>query len=316
MSYNTTTPAAAPAYIIYTSGSTGTPKGVVITRSNVAAFVAWALDEFSRRELSKVLFSTSVSFDLSIFEVFVPLAGGTTCVVAADLFDLARSSAGDVSLVNTVPSLLREFLRVAPLPDGVEVAVLAGEPLAPGLVEACQTRERPRVINAYGPSEDTTYSTTGEARAGGGQISIGSPISGTSAYILDERLSPVPPGGVGELYLGGDGVASGYFGRPALTAARFLPDPFGPPGSRMYRTGDFVRSDLTGRLFFLGRHDDQRKIRGQRIELGEIETVLSQHETVDSAVALVVGDAGAETIVALVRDPHMSNRRMYESSYG
>ncbi|MCB1057235.1 MAG: amino acid adenylation domain-containing protein, partial [Acidobacteria bacterium] len=267
-------PAEALAYVIYTSGSTGTPKGVAITHASALAMVRWALGTWTAAELETVAAVTSVCFDLSIFEIFVPLAAGGRIVLARDALALPEHpAAATVSLLNTVPSAVAELLRAGRLPAAVRAVNLAGEPLAPEL--ARQVLAQPfveRLFDLYGPTEDTTYSTAQRVTAGDA-ARIGRPIVGTTADLRDHRGQPVPLGAVGEIVLGGDGLARGYVRRPARTAAAFVPDPLAgrgdrAPGARIYRTGDLARFDATGRLIFLGRRDHQVKLRGFRIELG------------------------------------------------
>jgi amino acid adenylation domain-containing protein len=276
------------AYVIYTSGSTGRPKGVVIEHRQAVAMVSWARRVFVEGELARVLAATSVSFDLSVFEVFVPLSVGGTVVLAPDnVLDVIEHPERyrDVTLVNTVPSAARELLAADAVPPQARTINLAGEPLSPELVRALHAHPVVDVVNnLYGPSEDTTYSTHAVTDPSHDRTPIGTPVDGTSAHVLDTDLRPVPLGAVGELYLAGAGITRGYHARPALTAERYLPDPFG--NGRMYRTGDLVRWRTDGMLDYLGRADDQVKIRGHRIELGEIDTVLRAHPDVADAVVV------------------------------
>jgi amino acid adenylation domain-containing protein len=303
-------PPVAPAnlaYLIYTSGSTGRPKGVAVTHASAVALLRWAAGVFPDEELAGVLASTSICFDLSVFELFFPLSrGGCVLVVENALEMLTIDSLGGqpVTLLNTVPSAAAELVRAAGLPGSVRTVCLAGEPIPAPLV--AQIHAQPgvgRLLNLYGPSEDTTYSTI-ELAASGLAVSpaIGRPITGTRAYVLDAGMRPVPPGMPGELYLGGTGLARGYFQRPELTAERFVPDPFGEvtglAGERLYRTGDRVRHLSDGRLDYLGRFDHQVKLRGFRIELGEIEAVLARHPAVRQAVVTVRGSAADRRLVA------------------
>jgi amino acid adenylation domain-containing protein len=286
-----TTPAHL-AYIIYTSGSTGRPKGVAIAHRSTVALLAWARDTFAPEELTGVLAATSICFDLSVFEVFVPLSWGGRVILADTVLQLpALPAATAVTLVNTVPSALGELLRGASLPAPVRTVNLAGEPLPTTLVQQiCQQTRVERIYDLYGPSEDTTYSTYARRRSDG-PATIGRPIANTQIYVLDHHMRPVPVGIPGELYIGGAGLARGYLGRPEVTAARFLPHPFrAEAGARLYQTGDLVRYRPDGRLEFLGRRDHQVKVRGFRIELGEIETVLRQHPMVQEAVVLARED--------------------------
>ncbi|HKH46547.1 MAG TPA: amino acid adenylation domain-containing protein [Thermoanaerobaculia bacterium] len=280
------------AYLIYTSGSTGRPKAVAIEHRSAAALVQWARGVFAPDELSGVLASTSVAFDLSVFELFVPLSTGGRVILADNALELPRlSAASEVTLVNTVPSAMAELVRGG-LPASVRTINLAGEPVPPALVDSVYTVPGvERLYNLYGPSEDTTYSTFTRLQAGRA-VTIGRPIDGTRAYVLDAGFEPVPAGVPGELHLGGAGLARGYLGRPELTAERFLPDPFScEPGARLYRTGDLARWRPGGDLDFLGRTDHQVKVRGFRIELGEIEAALARLPGVREAVVLALDDA-------------------------
>ncbi|HYG61640.1 MAG TPA: amino acid adenylation domain-containing protein, partial [Thermoanaerobaculia bacterium] len=295
------------AYLIYTSGSTGRPKAVAVEHRSAVALVRWARRAFSDRELDGVLATTSIGFDLSVFELFVPLCWGGRVVFAGsagsilDLPDLPPSTG--VRLVNTVPSALAEVLRSGGLPPSVETVNLAGEPLRRDLVQALYGAGVRRVVNLYGPSEDTTYSTVAEQEPDSqGEPPIGRPVDGTWARVLDSDLRPVPVGVAGELFLGGAGLARGYLGRPELTAERFVPSPFAEEGAgaRLYRTGDRARWRADGELLYLGRLDHQVKIRGFRVEPGEIEAVLASHPEVEQAVVLAQGEEGGRRLVAYV----------------
>ncbi len=284
------------AYVIYTSGSTGRPKGAAIEHRNAAAFLQWARRVFSPAGLAGVLASTSICFDLSVFELFAPLSrGGKVILVrdalgAADLIDRE-----DVTLINTVPSAIAELLDAGALPRSVRTVNLAGEPLKPDLVRRLYATGRvEKVYDLYGPSETTTYSTFTLRRADG-KATIGRPIANTKIYLLDAALQPVPVGVPGELYIGGAGVARGYLRRPELTAERFLRDPFAKKrGARMYRTGDLARYFANGNIEYLGRADNQVKIRGYRIELGELEAAFAEHPAIRQCVAAVREVSAAE----------------------
>ena len=300
------------AYLIYTSGSTGRPKGVAIEHRSAVALVHWARNVFPAADLGSVLAATSICFDLSVFELFVPLSRGGSVRLVDNALALTRAGGAvgavgggceGLTLINTVPSAMAELVEANAVPSSVRTVNLAGEPLPRALVDriyALGTVER--VLNLYGPSEDTTYSTWAviprhaePARAGedGGTAgsaditppSIGRPVTGTRAYLVDRELAPVPLGMPGEVVLAGAGLARGYHGRPELTAERFLPDPFAAePGGRIYRTGDLARRRRDGELDFLGRIDHQVKLRGFRIELGEVEATLAAHPAVERAV--------------------------------
>ncbi len=283
-------PASALAYLIYTSGSTGRPKGVALGHGGISALVSWSADDYADADLQGVLASTSVCFDLSIFELFVPWGRGGWVILVDDLLALAHSAlAHRVRLINTVPSAMTELSRMGAVPPSAAIINLAGEPIRQSLVDALYALGSvAHVYNLYGPTEDTVYSTGCRLVAGAtGAPPIGRALRHGRAYVLDEALRPVPPGVIGELYLGGAGLARGYHARAAMTAERFLPDPHGPPGARMYRTGDFARWRRDGQLDFLGRKDGQVKLRGFRVELGEIEEALARLPGVREAAVLV-----------------------------
>ncbi|MEB1308991.1 amino acid adenylation domain-containing protein [Xanthomonas campestris pv. campestris] len=289
--------ADALAYLIYTSGSTGQPKGVAIEHRNVSALLHWAHEAFPVPERACVLASTSVCFDLSAFELYVPLTAGGRVWMVENVLALPHLPAdAAVSWVNTVPSAMAELVRQGPLPASVVAVGLAGEPLHGALTQAVYAVGAQSVYNLYGPSEDTTYSTWYRVgREEAGAISIGRPIANTRAYLLDAHGEPVAAGAVGELYLAGAGVARGYLGREALTRERFLADRFGGQG-RMYRTGDLARYRADGTLEFLGRADHQVKLRGYRIELGEIEAELRRHAGVKEAAVVLQAQGGGRLL--------------------
>ncbi|MFL6199419.1 MAG: amino acid adenylation domain-containing protein [Thermoanaerobaculia bacterium] len=290
--------------VIYTSGSTGRPKGVGIEERSVAALLDWARSAFQDGEIAGVLAATSVCFDLSLFELFVPLTRGGAVVLAENALELPRLPARErVTLVNTVPSAAAELVRTDALPVSVRTVNLAGEPLPGTLARALATFAGVgrRVLNLYGPTETTVYSTWAETGMGEGEPPIGRPLPGERALLLDRRMQPVPQGVPGELHLGGAGLARGYLGRPEQTAERFLPDPWGPPGARLYRTGDLARLLPSGELAFLGRLDHQVKIRGFRVEPGEVEAALAGHPSVvEAAVAARPEPGGGRRLVAWV----------------
>ncbi|MFE3602198.1 amino acid adenylation domain-containing protein [Streptomyces sp. NPDC059142] len=295
------------AYVLHTSGSTGRPKGVAVEHRSVVALVEWALRTYTAEELAGVLAATPLSFDISVFELFVPLAGGGTVILAESLGGLSTPPDGapPVTLVNTVPSLLQDHLLEHSLPGSVRTVNLAGEPLPASLAKAVHARGPVRrVVNLYGPSEDTVYSTWSEVEPGTDRPAIGRPVDGCRAYVLDEHGGPLPEGAVGELYLAGAGLARGYLDRPSLTAARFVPDPFTSlPGGRMYRTGDLVRLRTDGELEHLGRVDHQIKLHGLRIEPGEIEHALLRSPGVRGAAVVAHGKGLEARLVAYVAGP-------------
>jgi len=299
------------AYVIYTSGSTGIPKGVAITHANAVAFLRWARRATPPEAGARVLASTSISFDLSVYEIFGTLSWGGTVLLLENALELPDRPElhlpGAATLLNTVPSAAGSLVRLGAIPPGLVRINLAGEAVSRALVESLYGTGPREVYNLYGPSETTTYSTSAHlAASDSGLPEIGRPIANTRAYVLDSELRPLPIGVPGELYLGGAGVARGYLDRPALTAERFIPDPFGTvggssPGGRLYRTGDRARWRPDGNLEFLGRLDQQLKLRGFRIEPGEIETALHQHPEVRTAVVVAREDSpGDVRLVAYV----------------
>jgi amino acid adenylation domain-containing protein len=296
-----TTPANL-AYVIYTSGSTGRPKGVGIEHRNSVNFVRWAHTVFSPRELNGVFFSTSICFDLSIFELFVPLTCGGKVVLGENGLALAdHPSAAEVHLINTVPAVMNELIRLGKVPDSLETVNLGGEYVPQELVDKLHTLPQvKKIYDLYGPTETATYSTYVQRRAHV-KPTIGRPLSNTTIYILDHLFQPVPIGVTGELYIGGAGVARGYLDRPELNAERFIPDPFSDqPGARLYRTGDNARYRPDGQIEYLGRADQQVKIRGFRIELGEIEAALRAHPAVAEAAVTAREHAGERRLVAYI----------------
>jgi amino acid adenylation domain-containing protein len=296
------------AYVIYTSGSTGKPKGVAVTHRSVVAFISWMHTIFTEAQLASVLASTSICFDISVFELFVPLTCGGKVIIAEHALQLpSLPAAAEVSLLNTVPSAMTELMRMGGLPASIKTVTLGGEAVTESLAHLIYGEDTvAQVWNLYGPTEDTVYSMSalvpradehGEIR-----VTIGRPAGNTQAYVLDGDLHVTPVGVIGELYLSGDGLARGYLQRPDLTAEKFIPNPFSrTPGSRMYRTGDLVRYLPGGEVEFLARADYQVKIRGYRIELGEIEAVLRTHPRVREAVAVVhLSSTGDKRLAAYV----------------
>ncbi|MEH1807642.1 amino acid adenylation domain-containing protein [Nostoc sp.] len=279
------------AYVIYTSGSTGVPKGVAIAHQSCVAFLTWSRELFTDDDLAGVLASTSICFDLSVFELFVPLSWGGKVILVENALHLP-SLVAEVSLVNTVPSIISELLQVDGLLPSVRTVNLAGEPLQNQLVQQIYQNDRiQKVFNLYGPSEDTTYSTFTQVNKGDSNVTIGRPIANTQIYLLDTKLQPVPIGVPGEIYIGGAGLARGYLNRPELTKERFISNPLNNKlESWLYKTGDLARYLPDGNLEYLGRIDHQVKIRGFRIELGEIENALLKHPAVQKIVVLARED--------------------------
>jgi amino acid adenylation domain-containing protein len=323
------------AYVIYTSGSTGNPKGTLIEHRSATVFLQWARSVFSGEELAGVVASTSICFDLSIFELFVPLSRGGRVILVENALQLANMTEADgITLVNTVPSAMSELVRINRLPKGIQTVNLAGEALERELVNELYVRHGvEKVFNLYGPTEDTTYSTYGLIGRGvrEGACSIGKATGNTRVYVLDRNLEPVAVGITGELYLGGLGLARGYQNQSGLTAERFVADPHSgaATGARMYRTGDLVKWRRDGNLEFIGRADQQVKVRGYRVELGEIEALLREHPAVQDAVVLVREiTAGEKQLVGYVvrqqndaeraraRTVHIEEwRNLYQSVY-
>ena len=290
--------AANAAYLIYTSGSTGRPKGVVIEHRSAAALLEWCREAWPAELCGGVLGSTSVCFDMSVFEVFHTLGVGGTLVLAENALALPGLPARErVTLVNTVPSAAAELLRGGGIPASVRVMNLGGEPLPNALAQGLYALGHvERVWNLYGPTEDTTYSTAHRvARGAAAEPPVGRAVPGTRIHLLDAGLDPVAEGEVGEVYLAGDGLTRGYLDRPELTAERFLPDALATvPGARMYRVGDRGRILPCGELEYLGRVDHQVKIRGFRVELGEVESVLRDCPGVGEAVVAAREDGGGD----------------------
>ncbi|RVW06845.1 amino acid adenylation domain-containing protein [Prescottella agglutinans] len=278
-----------PAYVIYTSGSTGVPKGVVVTHSGLAAFAAEQVERYGIESGSRTLHFASPSFDASILELLMAFGAGATMVVAP------TSIYGGQELTELLAArrVTHAFVTPAALasvdPSGLDalgVVVVGGEACSADLVARWATGGR-RMFNAYGPTEATVASNISDPLVPGEPVTIGRAIRGANTYVLDARLRPVPAGVVGELYLEGPGLARGYHERAGLTAERFVANPFGAPGSRLYRTGDVVRTSADRVIEYVGRADDQVKLRGFRIELGEIEAVLHRLDAVAQAVVVV-----------------------------
>ncbi|WP_236664475.1 non-ribosomal peptide synthetase [Streptomyces noursei] len=303
---NVTTPAGIdgqePAYVIYTSGSTGRPKGVVVPHAALSNLLASMQSNVALREQDILLSVTTPSFDIAALEIFLPLVNGARLVLAAAdetrdaalLADLVGKSGATV--LQATPSLWQELVSSHPdVLSGLTVLV-GGEALPDGLAEVFREKSR-RAVNQYGPTETTIWSSTSDIGTASRSSSIGRPIWNTRFYVLDDRLQLAPTGVPGELYIAGSGLAHGYLNRSALTAERFVADPFCGPGARMYRTGDLVRRNFDGVLEFIGRLDGQVKIRGFRIETGEIEAVLSGH-------------AGLTSVVVEVREEQPGDKRI------
>ncbi|GGO23322.1 hypothetical protein GCM10010116_47000 [Microbispora rosea subsp. aerata] len=306
------------AYVIFTSGSTGKPKGVAVEHRAIAARVAWMRGEYGLAPGDRVVQFASLSFDTHLEEVFPTLAAGATLVLlpggAATLPDLLAAPGGERVTVLDLPTaywhhLVEEIDQIA-WPPALRLVIIGGEQASGGAVARWRDRfgDGVRLLNTYGPTEAAVIATAADLGAAPyGRPPIGRPLGATTVHLLDAAGAPVPKGAIGELVIGGAGVARGYLRRPALTAAAFVPDPLGPPGSRRYRTGDRARWNEGGELEFLGRADGQLKVRGFRIEPGEVEARLLDHPGVGQAfvtvhaeelVAYVTGTATGEELAA------------------
>ncbi|MFG2169750.1 amino acid adenylation domain-containing protein, partial [Micromonospora chersina] len=282
------------AYVIYTSGTTGNPKGVVNTHRGLLNRLTWMQHTYPLHPGDTVLHKTPTTFDVSVWELIWPLTTGATTVIAepgrhADLHHLHHLlHTHHITTTHFVPSLLHHFVQhlppQPPLPHLRDI-ISSGEPLPPADVTALYQHHPTLTIhNLYGPTEasiDVTHWTC--PRNNTTHIPIGHPIHNTHIHLLDKHLQPVPPGVTGEIHIAGTGLARGYHHQPALTAERFIPNPF-TPGERLYRTGDLARHDTTGTIHYLGRTDHQLKIRGQRIEPAETEAALTQHPNIKTAI--------------------------------
>ncbi|HEU4559698.1 MAG TPA: amino acid adenylation domain-containing protein, partial [Longimicrobium sp.] len=303
--------AANAAYVIYTSGSTGRPKGVQVTHRNVVSFFAGMDERVGGSAAGTWLAVTRISFDIHVLELLWTLARGFSVVVQPEP---DRAQGGEsiaeqirrhaVTHLQCTPSLATMLIAESGIGalSGLERILLGGEAL-PSELAAQITAVLPNgLVNMYGPTETTVWSSTHAVEVVEGLIPIGRPIANTRAYVLDAALRPQPAGVPGELYIGGHGVTRGYLGRPGLTAERFVPDAFSAqPGARLYRTGDRARWSAEGVLEYLGRLDQQVKVRGFRIEPGEIEAVLRRHPAVvECAVVARTAGAGDTRLVAYV----------------
>ncbi|MFI6627198.1 amino acid adenylation domain-containing protein, partial [Streptomyces sp. NPDC050528] len=313
----------SPAYVIYTSGTTGTPKGVMVTHTGIANLVMWTVRQCGLGGNDRVLQRTSLNFDAAAWEVFAALGSGAGLVLAPKAADrdpaaLVRFVAEQrVTVLQVVPTLLQLLVDEPGWSDcdALRLLFCGGEALSAELSQRLWER-LPRqsagaetgpagpipVWNVYGPTECAVDATAGrlDPAQRSGPVPIGTPLANTRLFVLDDGLDPVPPGAVGELYVAGAGVARGYVGRVGLTAERFVACPFGA-GERMYRTGDLVRWMADGQLVFVGRVDEQVKVRGFRIEPGEVEAVLQAHPGVGQAAVIVREDtAGDKRLVAYV----------------
>ncbi|GAA3486530.1 amino acid adenylation domain-containing protein [Streptomyces cremeus] len=322
------------AYVLYTSGSTGVPKGVVVEHRAAAAHVRAMAARIGVRAGDRVLQMAGEAFDVAVEQLFLALSTGATAVLRGDEpwgpAELRTELHRGAVTVADLPTALFSELAGGPdareLPQvfaGVRTVLVGGEALPPGALKRWRAAFAasgggPGVINAYGPTEAVMTALTsadlaeGDSSDGTGAVPVGAVVGPRSALLLNDELTPAPAGGTGELYVGGTALARGYLGRPDLTAERFVPDPFGVPGARMYRTGDRMTAAPDGQLAFLGRTDNQLKVRGFRIEPGEVEAVLAAHPAIGQAAVaahddrlvgyLVSAENGSRLPVAGIRD--------------
>ena len=317
----------SPTYMIYTSGSTGTPKGVVITSECLINFLMSMQNKFSLAKIDRLLAVTTIAFDISALEIFLTLISGASCIIAKKetvqdprgLTNMIEENS--ITIMQATPTLWHSLVTSYPNKlRGLRVLV-GGEALQITLSDALHSLDC-EVTNLYGPTETTIWSS--EATIDPSQMgapSIGRPICNTQMYVLDAGLQPVPAGVEGDLYIAGAGLARGYLGHPDLTAERFVANPYGLKGSRMYRTGDIVRFDPQGSLDYISRADHQVKMRGFRIELGEIEAVLAKHLDIQQVTVIVREDKpGDKRLVAYIvptfkASPDIAQLRQYVGSH-
>jgi amino acid adenylation domain-containing protein len=299
------------AYVIYTSGSTGDPKGAMNTHRAICNRLTWMQNTYRLRPADRVLQKTPFSFDVSVWELFWPLLNGAAIVVAdpgghQDAAYLVRTVRTErITVVHFVPSMLRPFLEEPDVTacDSLRQIFCSGEALTTDLEERCHARLAAELHNLYGPTEaaiDVTFwhCERGRQRA---TVPIGRPIANTQIYVLDGRMQPVPIGIAGELLIGGANLGRGYVNRPDLTAERFVPNPYGEAGTRLYRTGDVGRFLEDGAIEYLGRADHQVKLRGVRVELAEVESALLKHPNIGAVAARVWNENGSDArLVAYV----------------
>ena len=301
------------AYLLYTSGSTGRPKAVGVSHRSLANCLDDTRDELGVAPGTRMASASPVSFDIGVLELLLPLYAGAELVVSEShrrgdgvaLAEFLRASRPDFFFATPA---LWQMLLLAEWPGDPRLTAMTGGETVPAELASRVRGRVARLVQMYGPTETTVHSTRDTIGAGPlpALLPVGRPIAGTTAHVLDADLRPVPPGVVGELCLGGAGLARGYHGRPGLTARRFVPSPFGPPGARLYRTGDLARLLADGRLELRGRDDDQIKVNGVRVEPGEIDAVLTGHPDVEAAVTVVTGgpadaSGGVRRLVACLR---------------
>ncbi|WP_426510192.1 amino acid adenylation domain-containing protein [Dactylosporangium sp. McL0621] len=312
--FESTVDPAHLAYVIHTSGSTGTPKGVGVTREALSSRVSWMRRRYRLSAHDVVAQFATVSFDTHVEEVWPTLTAGARLVLLPPGEDLPELLAREPVTVLDLPTPYWHELvgSGVPWPAALRLLILGADTVRADRLAQwyAEVGGRVELLNTYGPTETTVIATTGAL--GPRETSIGTPIAGTRVYVVDERLRLTPAGVPGELCIAGDGVARGYLGRPGLTADRFRPDPFGPPGARLYRSGDRARWRHDGLLEFLGRLDDQVKIRGYRVEPGEVETVLGGLPGVHQAAVVVRNGALAAYAAGAGLDPAALRRELAE----
>ncbi|WP_025619576.1 non-ribosomal peptide synthetase [Salinispora cortesiana] len=297
------------AYLLYTSGSTGAPKGVAVTHRSVINHLVGCHRLFGLTADDRVAAITTPAFDISVVELVLPLLAGARVEIldAATARDAVLLRAAcvqrGVTVLQATPATWRMLVTAAGVPAGVRLRISGGEALTRDLADTLRA-DGARVVNGYGPSETTVYSSAGPVGEDG-PVDLGRPLANTRIQLLDSAGQPVPDGVIGEIHIGGTGVARGYHGDPARTAARFRPDPFGPiPGGRLYATGDLARRLPNGRLVYHGRADQQVKVRGFRIELGEIESALRDQPGIRDAVVTTWGaDSDVRLAAYAVTEP-------------
>ncbi|MBD2816425.1 amino acid adenylation domain-containing protein, partial [Xenorhabdus sp. Flor] len=300
------------AYVIYTSGSTGQPKGVMVEHQAIYQRTLGVNERYGVTAQDRVLQFAAFAFDVAVEECFSALCHGATLVIRDDSWLASMPEFITLTRENRITVLFLPTLfwselagsdKGLSLPDALRLVIIGSEAVQKKALQAwfAQAGHRPRLLNAYGPTENTVTATCQEVFSPDDDRAIGRPLSNTRIYLLDSNRQPVPLGGVGEIYIGGVGVARGYLNQPALSEERFIPDPFSPvSGARMYRTGDMARYRPDGSLEFFGRNDQQVKIRGFRIEPGEIETRLLEHPAVQEAVVLALDDGQSKRLVAYI----------------